>query len=843
MPTPPRNLPHLYIEGGGDKAPYTARGAGGGAARPPARDRASHAARLTDELTSAVSAGRAAGAERATSTPDAVSDRQSEPGFYLEFTLETGAVTADALRSLEDLRKGIELVAVRTSATEGEMIATVFVPDRNADHFAKRIEEFRDQDSRSGKPKNEKLVASINAVRFASPRSVFTDPPESYPLDDQQELWWELWIRQGFEAQVDGVAQHLGIVVKPHVVRFPERDVKLVRANIVKLAHLMRQSNGVAELRLARDTPSFFMRESNVDQAQWTNDVLSRLLPLTDNGDPGVAICLLDGGVVRQHPLLEPRVNATDVLTVDPTWGVADDGPSSGGGGHGTGMAGLALYGDLTLVFASSETVDVPYRLESVKILPPIGSNEPELFGAITTEAIARAEASMPGRYRIVCTAVTAAESGQRGRPSAWSASIDRAAFGAFDAPRLIIAAAGNIRDRDASWVLDYVERNDTAEVESPGQAWNALTVGASTEKLNVLDAQFSNWTAVAPAGDLCPASRTGLTFAPQWPVKPDVVLEGGNYAHDGGPHIDAIDDLQLLTTDRQLGVRLLTTFGDTSAAAALAANVAARIAVTRKTMWPETVRALIVHSAEWTPAMLSHARADTGGAWKRVLLRRYGYGLPDLTRALLSAKNDVTLVVEEALHPFKLVGSEVKTREMSIHTLPWPVEVLETLGGTDVELRITLSYFVEPNPGERGWTRRHRYASHGLRFDVKHQLESDDAFRGRLSAAIDAEEDEGTIGVSSSDGWVLGPRARHSGSVHSDVWRGTATELARRGAIGVYPVGGWWREQKRLRRYDLAARYSLVASIRAPGQDVDIYTPVSVALGLDVPISVDVQV
>src|SRR6185312_15948732 len=167
----------------------------------------------------------------------------------------------------------------------------------------------------------------------------------------------------------------------------------------------------------------------------------------------------------------------------------------------------------------------------------------PELYGAITTEAIGRAEAAEPHRYRIVCCAITAENSGQGGRPSSWSAAIDSVAFGAFDTQRLIVLAAGNIRDRQVSWVMDYLERNDTAEVESPAQAWNALTVGAYTEKLNIREPQFVGWNAVAPAGDLCPASRTGLTFASQWPVKPDVVFEGGNYANDGGPSVDTPDD------------------------------------------------------------------------------------------------------------------------------------------------------------------------------------------------------------------------------------------------------------------------------------------------------------
>src|SRR3546814_7093768 len=60
-----------------------------------------------------------------------------------------------------------------------------------------------------------------------------------------------------------------------------------------------------------------------------------------------------------------------------------------------------------------------------------------------------------------------------------------------------------------------------------------------------------------------------------------------------------------------------------------------------------------------------------------------------------------------DALLPFRKDGSAIKTRDMNLHRLPWPRAELAALGELDVELRITLSYFIEPNPGERGWTRR----------------------------------------------------------------------------------------------------------------------------------------
>jgi hypothetical protein len=262
---------------------------------------------------------------------------------------------------------------------------------------------------------------------------------------------------------------------------------------------------------------------------------------------------------------------------------------------------------------------------------------------------------------------------------------------------------------------------------------------------------------------------------------------------------------------------------------------MAAQILADRDDLWPETVRALIVHAAEWTPAMRGHLPVNPKQRDKRLLVRRYGYGIPDLDVAIRSVQNDVTLVVEGEMQPFVQQGANVKTRDMVLHDLPWPADALEELGAGQVEMKVTLSYFIEPNPGERGWTKRHRYASHGLRFAVKRAEESLDAFRRRINAAARDEEDN-PAGGGSEEGWVLGPNLRHRGSVHSDTWQGSAADLASRHGIAVYPTGGWWREKPALRRAERAVRYALLVTLRAPAE-IDLYAEIENQVAIDVEI------
>ena len=168
----------------------------------------------------------------------------------------------------------------------------------------------------------------------------------------------------------------------------------------------------------------------------------------------------------------------------------------------------------------------------------------------------------------------------------------------------------------------------------------------------------------IAESGDLCPTSRTSLPWPAEnqkgWPIKPDIVMEGGNYAQTGENNRSSTDDLSLLTTILHQSGRLFDTTRDTSPATALAARYAAIIWSRYPKLWPETVRALMVHSAAWNDRMIGRYGETKAAAHRR--LRCYGYGVPNLHRALNSAENAVTLTFEGELQPFRKKDSDYKT-------------------------------------------------------------------------------------------------------------------------------------------------------------------------------------
>ena len=100
-------------------------------------------------------------------------------------------------------------------------------------------------------------------------------------------------------------------------------------------------------------------------------------------------------------------------------------------------MAGIAIYSDLKDALISGQPLNVYHQIEAVKLLPPRGENPPDLYGAITEQAVALAEIANPDAKRSHCIAVTSSvyNTGD-GSPTSWSAAVDSVASGVADSDK-----------------------------------------------------------------------------------------------------------------------------------------------------------------------------------------------------------------------------------------------------------------------------------------------------------------------------------------------------------------------------------------------------------------------
>ena len=717
--------------------------------------------------------------------------------------------------------------------------ALIFVPDDARGFLQNRIAAYGSGNLGNRPRPDVNRFEVLEQFRAASGESLFVGDVDFGSLT---LVWWELWIRQvsgagpQFADRVANAAAIANFDVHPDRLSFPDTTVIFVHGAAPALVTFASRVRGaISEIRRATGTIAPFLTRNGtggVGPGDWVGELARRVTyPAADVP----AVCLLDTGVNAGHPLLAPAVHGH--WAYDQAWGADDHAPD---GGHGTALASFALYGDLEPLMNGAQQVVLAHAVESMKLLPPNGfpATQPPSYGIVTQGAVSLVETERPNVGRTYCVAVSTTDF-PSSQPSSWSGAVDQIAAGsmvgdaaegipASEKPkRLMLVATGNMQ----GGMLDVVKK--CQPLEDPAQSWNALSIGGFTRKEEE-PAPPPALTPVVLANNRSPFSR-GSNSLPDdlTPLKPEVLFEAGNMMSDNTGFCGWHPAVSLLAAGSDVVGEPLVPFWATSAAVGMAGNFMGRLQAALPDHWPETLRALTLDAAQW-PQPIRKLLIGRGAHWKtgpkgqkQAILREVGFGVPELERAILSARNDFTMIAEAEIQPFALGadGHSAVFNELHFYALPWPKVVLEQLENEIVTMKVTLSYFVEPNLSGKAVTRPDTYRSFGLRFAMKNRNETRAKFRSRVSAnqEKDRNESEGEASF-----WLLGPRAVQAGSIHCDVWRGHAVDLASHDCLAIYPVGGWWKSHVGQGRVTEKGRYSLVISISAPGQAVNLHAEVA---------------
>jgi hypothetical protein len=547
------------------------------------------------------------------------------------------------------------------------------------------------------------------------------------------------------------------------------------------------------------------------------------------------SVVLLDTGIATEHPLLKSGILLANSIV--PGMPSPED-----TFGHGTKMAGAALYDDLGAAILEGR-FKASHWIHSVRILvtPGQGTGAEEhrqYWPSMTVDAVALAETTdTQTRPRAFALAVTFAIDPLT--PTSWAQAIDQLAFNEGQG-RLFCVSAGDVQPEDMFATANaYPDSLFQWKIHEPAQGSNALTIGAYTTKTALPpDPDYAEAKSVAPAGGAAPHTTTGSPEVP-WPIKPDIVLEGGNIALSSTIADPDVETLVTLTAGSRYLTHPLSRISMTSEAAARAARMAVDVLKVDPSLRPATVRGLLVHSASWTPAMREQFREPD-------LFQACGYGVPDLELARACTAERATVIIEDSM-PNSVVESrpkkkpprrsttpvteKVRKRIMKLFRMPVPQELLLANPEMEVELRVTLSYFAEPS------TFRTK-VDHGLdlKWDMQGPTEPDAEFLERVNDLLRPRGPDGKKvkkRYAKSFPWEIGIQRRSRGTVQSDRWLGKASMLAGAKLIAVVPVLGWWE-----RRPEMLARempFSLIVSVVGGG----IYAAVQAELAAEVSIEV----
>lgn len=785
-----------------------------------------HAETLIEQLGAALGALPAPGAD------DRIAIDGLKRGVLVE--VETMLPTPQAKATkIPALDFPLQEIAVLRSEREDDRTerAVVFVPDDARQFLSNRIESYGREDLGNQKRPDVEKFEVLEHIRTATASSLVVGQAD---IQSDDPIWWELWLRRP-DAVVVAVEAAMGaanLEVHPDRLTFPDTVILFAHAAATQLLPLVGRLNGaISEIRAANRNIETFLEhgENGLGQHAWVEDYVARVTPPPADAP---VICVIDTGIAAAHPLVAPAL--AGAWTVNAAWG-ADD--HAAGGGHGTGMAGLVLHGDLVGPLADQRVVALGHQVESVKFLPPAGfpATEPARYGFVTQAAVSVAEIERAGAARSFCLATSTQETGSDA-PSSWSGALDQICAGSMSGERQVDVAAKDHPKRLMLVATGNVSGGQKADVtrhhslEDPAQSWNALSIGGYTTKIDLSPTE-PGLTPLVGANEKSPFSRGSQVLPPDLtPIKPEVMFEAGNMMVDATDYCGINPVVSLITTGSDLIIEPLVPFCATSAATGVAGNFVGQLQSALPNLWPETYRALTVHSAEW-PQPIRSKFIGKGRSWrsiskgaKQAILRDVGFGVPDLERAIASASNDVTLLAEAEIQPFvRTLDNRAVFNEAHFYKLPWPRDALEALENFPVIMKVTLSYFIEPNLSGRAGTRPDTYRSFGLRFALKKRRETTHQFRQRLSRTDEKVEKAG----GETDYWLVGTQAVQAGSLHCDLWRGPAIDLAAHDEIAIFPVGGWWKSHTGQGRINDKARYSLAISISARDQDVNLYSEI----------------
>ena len=264
---------HFVLSDTSEAKPFTAHSAGGG--KPPhvpELPRAQHGASLQTQLQALKPIAEQVAAMQ--------HDMGLEGGVGLQIQFQSQPGIALAFESLANDRQHIELLSIRE---EGEYTyANVFVPDGKLAHFEKCVAEYLNENKdKNGKPRDHRpLLDTIESMRAAELRALWTDDPALLPQNPDEAFWWEVWLpeRGNRERVVDDfrkLAAMVGCTVSTGSVDFPERTVVMMHGSERQFSQTVMTLNCVAELRRAKETAELFDGMDAGEQQAWKDELLA----------------------------------------------------------------------------------------------------------------------------------------------------------------------------------------------------------------------------------------------------------------------------------------------------------------------------------------------------------------------------------------------------------------------------------------------------------------------------------------------------------------------------------------------------------------------------------------
>ncbi len=550
---------------------------------------------------------------------------------------------------------------------------------------------------------------------------------ELWPLEDNREAKKE---RDAFETWMQQQQ-----IEKKDQIKQPGLTLYRVRCNTSQASLLLRHR----DVRSVDLPPKIGLERSLVMQD------INQFPPVPAPDEQASAIVVLDSGLISGHPLLHPAVGDVQSFLSGKT--------SADECGHGTHVAGLALYGDFEAGLRSGAFTP-KLKLFSGRILDENNENNSGFVENQIIEAVDYFCRHYNCRvFNLSFGDVNKPYRG--GHLRGLSLILDSLSR---DRNLLFVVSAGNhvlsdVSPKGLAWRRNYPDYllQDAWRIIEPAPALNVLTVGSLAHRNQTFNSQSypldPSELSIAQPDQPSPFTCRGNSV--DGAIKPELVAYGGNWAINtraGNWLLDKGCGLGVVSTGHEHATgRLFAIHSGTSMAAPQVAHLAALVLRELPSASNNQIRALLCAHAAMPAA--SQALITQNKDFRQVC----GYGMVDTSALFYSVEDAVTL----------LAGASIANKRHHFYEIPVPTTFTT---GKSRRLRAISAALAYTPP-----VRSNRIKYRATRIDFR--LVAAPGLDQVITMFNKATEKANYENIPEFKKGLIGQTARSKGTVQADLW------------------------------------------------------------------------
>lgn len=557
------------------------------------------------------------------------------------------------------------------------------------DEVEKKLKDYGRNDEKEARYKN--IFDAIEKFDVIPPEDKIGEGLKEKPLQEGEECYLdiEIWKMEAEKEKLflEGFKKLITAKKGEITDEFITDNICLLRAKINK--------NIFDEIILLKE----ISRIDKPPKPYITLDTLSYHLEEFEIGDKppysATAVAILDSGILSKHPLLEKSVGDEISVPLLDSNKITEDKPQDDVG-HGTKVAGITLYGDIKKCI-DEKTFQPDIWILSAKIMfkneyGEAEYNPRELLEHQLEKAV-RYFAKNYTNFKIVNLSLGDPDKRMFGskRQFLLATLIDELAN---DLNIIFVISAGNLIPNSVNeydyYLNNYpnclIEEKDSVKIMNPASSAYAITVGSIAQKFGPSNIDQEKILS-SPAQTNYPSPFTCVGPGYKGMIKPELVEEGGNiiYVPKDIKRLEDIGGKLVVLNHKWIEDGKLFTFDSgTSFSAPKVAHYIAKLFNHFPNYSPNLIKALILASADipsHRPHPLDEINFNHANAKKLMdLLKIYGFGKPNLDRAISSDSNRVLLQAE----------NKIKLDNIHLYYFYMPKQFVETDGEREISVVLT---------------------------------------------------------------------------------------------------------------------------------------------------------